>query len=161
MTLWNTELHTLPGYYLVSSFPVRFNSAWRARMEAAVLSLNIYVSVWDFRILYLLENMYSFMLPMFLPLDVHKKRLFQNKWRSIFEQCLTKLLTIEHGCSMHPKHESRDKCDTWVKAAQEIQGFSSLCSYQLQLKSALDFLTRKRKIICESVLLRGISGVIQ
>lgn len=26
MTLWNMESHTLPGYYLASSSPVRLNS---------------------------------------------------------------------------------------------------------------------------------------
>lgn len=45
MTLWNMELHALPGYYLASSFPVRLNAAWRARMEVAVLSPNVAVLV--------------------------------------------------------------------------------------------------------------------
>lgn len=42
-------------------------------MEVVVLSLNIYVLVWDFRILYLLDNMYFFMLLKFPPLGFHKK----------------------------------------------------------------------------------------
>lgn len=75
MTLLNMELHTLPGYYPASSVPLRLNSAWRARMEVAVLSFNIYVLVRDFRILYLLDNMYFFMLSMFLPLGFQKKMI--------------------------------------------------------------------------------------
>lgn len=42
-------------------------------MEITFFSLNIYVLVWDFRILYLLDNTHSFMLFMFLPLGFHEK----------------------------------------------------------------------------------------
>lgn len=132
-------------------------------MEVAVLSLNVYVLIWDFRTLYLLDNMYFFMLLKFPPLGFHKKGWFQSKWRFLFEQLLTKLLTVEHGCSMHPKYESRDKRDTWVKAAKKeiftkaFLAFAVInCNWSLHLISSV-----KRKTICESLLLHGISRVIQ
>lgn len=165
MTLLNMELHTSPGYYLASSFPVRLHSAWGARIEVVVLSLNMYVLVWDFRILYLLDNTYFFILSMFLPLGFYKKDDSKVKkciWTTPNQasRCRTWMQNMDAAWT---QGESRDKSNTWVKAAKKrySQGFSSLCSYQLQLKSALDFLVGKRKIICESLLLHGISGAIQ
>lgn len=91
--------YSLPGYYLASSFPVRLNSAWRTRVEVAVLSLNIYVLAQDFRTLCLLDNIYLFMLSEFLPLGFHKKE--SRITGELFEQLLTRLLSEEHGCRLH------------------------------------------------------------